>query len=234
MVNGKRRHRASVIAFQGGGVNDGAQGPDISVIPSVALKQVEVLRDGAAVQYGSDAIAGVMNFVLKDDTDGGSMSVKYGQYSEEDDGATVIVDGNIGMPFTDNGLANFSFQLKNADDTSRSAQRPDAAALAAAGNSDINDPAPIWGNPKIDDDITVFGNIGLDLGDDKDFYLFGNYSERDVTGGSITVTRITVTRITVAMCIQSMRVKRYWLVMLVWQQRVYRAVHGLMLRLKHH
>ena len=47
MVNGKRRHRASVIAFLGGGTNDGAQGPDISVIPSIALKQVEVLRDGA-------------------------------------------------------------------------------------------------------------------------------------------------------------------------------------------
>ena len=80
LLNGKRRHRASVIAFQGGGVNDGAQGPDISVIPSVALKQVEVLRDGAAAQYGSDAIAGVMNFVLKDDADGGSISVRSGEY----------------------------------------------------------------------------------------------------------------------------------------------------------
>ena len=68
LVNGKRRHRASVIALLGGGINDGAQGPDISVIPSSALKQVEVLRDGAAAQYGSDAIAGVMNFVLKDDS----------------------------------------------------------------------------------------------------------------------------------------------------------------------
>ena len=66
MVNGKRRHRASVIAFQGGGVNDGSQGPDISVIPSIALKSVEVLRDGAAAQYGSDAVAGVINFVLND------------------------------------------------------------------------------------------------------------------------------------------------------------------------
>jgi iron complex outermembrane receptor protein len=76
LVNGKRRHRASVIAFQGGGVNDGSQGADISVIPSVALKQVEVLRDGAAAQYGSDAIAGVMNFVLNDASEGGSISVK--------------------------------------------------------------------------------------------------------------------------------------------------------------
>ena len=59
LVNGKRRHRSAVITFLGGQISDGAQGPDISVILSVALKQVEVLRDGAAAQYGSDAIAGV-------------------------------------------------------------------------------------------------------------------------------------------------------------------------------
>jgi iron complex outermembrane receptor protein len=182
LLNGKRRHRASVIAFQGGGVNDGAQGPDVSVIPSVALKQVEVLRDGAAAQYGSDAIAGVMNFVLKDDSDGGSISVKHGEYYEGD-GTSTIVDGNLGLPFTDDGFVNLSFQLKNADATSRSVQRPDAAGLIAAGNTDVKDPAQIWGNPEIKDDITLFANIGLDLGDDKEFYLFGNYSERDAEGG---------------------------------------------------
>ena len=109
LVNGKRRHRASVIAFQGGGVNDGAQGPDISVIPTVAMKQVEVLRDGAAAQYGSDAIAGVMNFVLKNDADGGSLSVKQGEYFEGD-GTSTIVDGNIGLPFTKDGFVNLSFK----------------------------------------------------------------------------------------------------------------------------
>jgi iron complex outermembrane receptor protein len=182
LVNGKRRHRASVIAFQGGGVNDGAQGPDISVIPSIAIKQVEVLRDGAAAQYGSDAIAGVMNFVLKDDADGGSFSVKQGEFYEGD-GATSTFAGNIGMPLTRDGFVNISFQLKNADATSRSVQRPDAAALIAAGNTAVGDPAQIWGNPEINDDITLFGNLGLDLGNDKQFYMFGNYSERDVIGG---------------------------------------------------
>ncbi|MEH6595926.1 MAG: TonB-dependent receptor [Colwellia polaris] len=182
LLNGKRRHRASVIAFQGGGINDGAQGPDISVIPSVALKQVEVLRDGAAAQYGSDAIAGVMNFVLKDDSDGGSMSVKHGSYYEGD-GDQTIIDGNIGLPFTKDGFVNLSFQLKDADATSRSVQRPDAQGIADAGNTSIQDPAQIWGNPEVKDDITLFGNVGLDLGDDKEFYMFGNYSERDVTGG---------------------------------------------------
>lgn len=182
LVNGKRRHRASVIAFQGGGVNDGAQGPDVSVIPSIALKQVEVLRDGAAAQYGSDAIAGVMNFVLKDASEGGSVSVKYGEYFEGD-GDTTTIEGNVGLPFTDDGFANLSFALKNADPTSRSVQRPDAAGLAAAGNSYINNPAQIWGNPEIKDDLTIFGNVGLDLGNDKEFYMFGNYSERDAIGG---------------------------------------------------
>ncbi len=182
LVNGKRRHRASVIAFQGGGINDGAQGPDISVIPSVALKQVEVLRDGAAAQYGSDAIAGVMNFVLKDDADGGSISVKQGSYYEGD-GDSTIIDGNVGLPFTKDGFVNLSFQLKNADATSRSVQRPDAQAISDGGNTAIQNPAQIWGNPEIEDDVTFFGNVGLDLGDDKEFYMFGNYSERDVTGG---------------------------------------------------
>jgi iron complex outermembrane recepter protein len=182
LVNGKRRHRASVIAFQGGGVNDGAQGADISVIPSVALKRVEVLRDGAAAQYGSDAIAGVMNFVLKDDSEGGSISIKQGEYYEGD-GSSTIIDGNLGLPLTDAGFANFSFQLRNADATSRSVQRPDAQAIFDAGNSAIKNPAQIWGNPKIKDDISLFANMGLDLGDTKELYLFGNYSERDVTGG---------------------------------------------------
>ena len=65
LVNGKRRHRSSIIDWHGGnGVAFGSQGPDISAIPAIALRQVEVLRDGAAAQYGSDAIAGVMNFQL--------------------------------------------------------------------------------------------------------------------------------------------------------------------------
>ena len=60
LVNGKRRHRAAVITWLGNGIADGSQGPDLSVIPSIAIRQAEVLRDGAAAQYGSDAIAGVM------------------------------------------------------------------------------------------------------------------------------------------------------------------------------
>lgn len=182
LVNGKRRHRASVIALLGGGINDGAQGPDIGVIPSAALKQVEVLRDGAAAQYGSDAIAGVMNFVLKDDADGGSLTTRYGSYYEGD-GDTFEVSGNMGFALTEDGFANLTFQYKTSDATSRSVQRPDAAGLIAAGNTDVASLAQVWGSPEIEDDITIFGNFGLDIGNDKEVYLFTNYSERDVRGG---------------------------------------------------
>jgi iron complex outermembrane receptor protein len=181
-TNGKRRHHASVIAFQGGGVNDGSQGADISVIPAIALKRVEVLRDGASAQYGSDAIAGVINFVLDDISEGGSLSYKMGEYTEGD-GATTTIAGKYGMPLGQDGFVTTSFQIRQADDTSRSAQRPDAAALIAAGNSAVANPAQIWGAPKIDDDVTFFMNAGVTNSDGSESYMFGNYSERDVDGG---------------------------------------------------
>ena len=181
-TNGKRRHHASVIAFQGGGVNDGSQGADISVIPAIALKRVEVLRDGASAQYGSDAIAGVINFVLDDISEGGSLSYKMGEYTEGD-GATSTIAGKMGMPLGQDGFVTTSFQIRQADDTSRSAQRPDAAALIAAGNTAVANPAQIWGAPKIDDDVTFFMNAGVTNSDGSESYMFGNYSERDVDGG---------------------------------------------------
>ena len=81
LVNGKRRHRGAVITWIGNGVSDGAQGPDISTIPAIALRRVEVLRDGASAQYGSDAIAGVLNFLLKDAPSGGSFEIHTGGYA---------------------------------------------------------------------------------------------------------------------------------------------------------
>jgi iron complex outermembrane recepter protein len=182
LTNGKRRHRASVIAFLGGGINDGAQGADISVIPSAAIKQVEILRDGAAAQYGSDAIAGVINFVLKDAAEGGSLEVKRGEYYEGD-GTSTEFSGNIGLPLTDDGFVNMTMQYKTSDATSRSVQRPDAQGFINAGNTAVAPVVQIWGSPEIKDDITLFFNSGLDLGNGGEAYMFGNYSERDVTGG---------------------------------------------------
>ncbi len=182
LINGKRRHRAAVIYWLGNGISNGAQGPDISAIPSIALKQVEVLRDGAAAQYGSDAIAGVMNFILKDDSEGASIQAKYGQY-QEGDGDQYSISGNIGLPLTDAGFANFSFEYGETDSTDRSVQRDDAAALVAAGNTSVLNPAQIWGSPEITDDLKLWGNLGLELGNGNEAYAHGNYSSKHVDGG---------------------------------------------------
>lgn len=182
LVNGKRRHRAAVITWLGNGVSDGSQGPDISQIPAMALKQVSVLRDGAAAQYGSDAIAGVMNFVLKDANEGATFEARYGEFYAGD-GATYQLSGNVGLPFTDDGFVNLTFEYGETDDTNRSYQRADAAALIAAGNTAVADPAQIWGQPIINDDIKLVYNMGVNLDDDKEFYAFGNYGNKEVDGG---------------------------------------------------
>ncbi len=182
LVNGKRRHRAAVIYWLGNGVSNGAQGPDISAIPSIALKQVEVLRDGAAAQYGSDAIAGVMNFILRDNAEGLTVEAKYGQYSEGD-GDQFAVAANLGLPLTDSGFVNLSVEFGETDSTDRSVQRDDAAALVAAGNTAVLNPAQVWGSPEITDDWKFWGNLGLDLGDNKEAYAHANYVKKHVDGG---------------------------------------------------
>ncbi len=182
LVNGKRRHRAAVISWLGNGVADGAQGPDISTIPAIALKQVEVLRDGASAQYGSDAIAGVMNFILKDASEGALIEARYGTYFEGD-GDAFTVAGNIGLPLGADGFANLSFEYGESDPTDRSVQRDDAAALIAAGNTFVANPAQIWGSPETTDDIKLWGNFGFDLANGWQAYSHANYASKTVEGG---------------------------------------------------
>ena len=183
LVNGKRRHKGSIIAFDGGGIADGAQSPDISTIPAIALKQVEILRDGASAQYGSDAVAGVINFVLKDNDSGGQFELKMGQYSEGD-GDQVTLSGNVGMGLSDRGFVNFSFELNQQDPTSRSVQRSDAQALIDAGNTNVRTPAAqVWGSPEISDDFKLFLNTGIELANGGNAYMYGNWSEKTVEGG---------------------------------------------------
>ena len=181
LVNGKRRHRSSVIAWFAG-VTDGAQGPDISTIPAIALRQVEVLRDGASAQYGSDAIAGVINFLLKDAREGGSVEFNTGTY-HAGDGDSYTIAGNVGLPLGETGFANLSLEYGNSDPTNRSVQRADAAALIAAGNTHVADPAQIWGNPTIEDDVKFFGNFGHLFSNGAQIYGHTNYAEKKVTEG---------------------------------------------------
>ncbi len=182
LINNKRRHRAAVIYWLGNGVADGAQGPDISAIPAIALRQAEVLRDGASAQYGSDAIAGVMNFMLKDDRSGGSVEVRTGAYSEGD-GDMVSAAANFGFPLGDNGFLNLTVEGGASDPTDRSVQRDDAAALIAAGNTFVRNPAQIWGSPEIEDDFKLWANFGHLTEGGKQIYGHANYVTKTVTGG---------------------------------------------------
>jgi len=181
LVNGKRRHRAAVITFLGHGLSDGSQGPDISVFPSMALEQVEVLRDGAAAQYGSDAIAGVINFRLKRAAKGGQVEAFAGQHYEGD-GFTKQFGAQIGLGLLDNGFATLTAEWRTADATSRSVQRDDAAAVAAAGYPGVPNPAQVWGSPETNNDFKFVYNAGFS-GETVDTYLFGNVARREVTGG---------------------------------------------------
>ena len=134
LVNGKRRHRASIITWIGNGIADGSQGPDLASIPAIALKRLEVLRDGAAAQYGSDAIAGVMNFILKDANEGATFEARYGETSEGD-GAMYRIAANVGLPLTSSGFINLSLEYGETDPTFRSIQRNDAQALIDESNN---------------------------------------------------------------------------------------------------
>ena len=192
LVNGKRRHRGSVISFLGGGISDGAQGVDISSIPSIALKRVEVLRDGASSQYGSDAIAGVINFALQDAAEGGQVEVSYGS-TYEGDGDNYRISANAGFPLGESGFFNISAEYGDVDGTVRSVVRDDVQALIAAGNSDVADFLTIntytdevpqyWGQPDVEDDTKVFFNSAIKFSEAAELYAFGGYSERTVTGG---------------------------------------------------
>ena len=183
LVNRKRRHRAAVIALLAAGISGGAQGPDVSVIPAIALDRVEVLRDGASAQYGSDAIAGIINFVLKEDRSGMTVDAKWGTHYEGD-GDALTLSANVGLPLTEYGFANLSFEWKESDPTSRSRQRGDAQGLIDAGNANVRQPAAqIWGAPDYLDDFKLFGNFGIDLDNGMEAYAFGNWAERQVEGG---------------------------------------------------
>ena len=181
LVNGKRRHRSAILVWFGG-VTDGTQGPDISTIPSIALRQVEVLRDGASAQYGSDAIAGVLNFLLKDAREGGSLEFNTGTY-RAGDGDAYNVAGNVGLPLGDNGFTNLSLEYGNAGPTDRSVQRADAAAMIAAGNTAVADPAQPWGNTTSEDDLKLFGNFGHLNANGLQFYGHTNYAHKTSTQG---------------------------------------------------
>ena len=179
LVNGKRRHRSGVIAELGGSLAAGSQGADISAIPSMAIKQTEILRDGAAAQYGSDAIAGVINFHLNDAASGFTAEARTGEFYEGD-GTMYQIMANAGLPLGPDGFANVTFSYMEQDRTTRSTQRTDAEVLIAAGNDDVPQPfAQHYGAPEYRDNFNIFINSGIQLTDSQELYIFGNVGGRE-------------------------------------------------------
>jgi|TARA_B100000378_G_scaffold24367_3_gene18636 iron complex outermembrane receptor protein len=192
LVNGKRRHKTALINTSTG-LFSGSAGVDLNMIPSSAIARIEVLRDGAAAQYGSDAIAGVINIILKDAPEGGSANASYGENFDRNDGEFSNFSINNGFALGENGFANLSFALKDSGWSNR------AVAVPLPGEPGGNNLFPLQDDgsfdPRentIDRMITTnygnfpqtlysFGaNAGYDFGG-VELYSFATYSEREST-----------------------------------------------------
>lgn len=123
LVNGKRRHRTALINTSTGQYS-GSAGADLNMIPRSAIKQIEVLRDGAAAQYGSDAIAGVVNIILNDSTEGGRFSASAGENFDRGDGEFLNAGVNVGLPLGERGYANLSLDFMDSDFSNRAERLP--------------------------------------------------------------------------------------------------------------
>jgi iron complex outermembrane receptor protein len=184
LVNGKRRHRSALVHFFAPVSGNGAHAVDVAMIPSIAIKSIEVLRDGAAAQYGSDAIAGVINFRMKDASEGGIVRVQYGQ--NYDDPHSINVAANAGLPLGSSGFVNLSVEYVDNEAIIRSIQRPDAAAAIAAGQQGVGQDAPFgeaplaqtWGRPETSA-TRFFVNAGFDVSDTSELYFHANIGDSD-------------------------------------------------------
>lgn len=187
LTNSKRRHRSALISHFGAAMNVGAQGADVGMIPTIAVKRLEVLRDGAAAQYGSDAIAGVMNFILKDNSSGYEVNVTGGQWMQAPNGrggeTDLTLAANIGLPLTDDGFINLSFEYADRPELSRGNQHASAADGYKGWDENASDQdvdewqtAMNWGRP-ISSGFRSVWNAGLKINDNVDAYAFGNYAD---------------------------------------------------------
>lgn len=188
LVNGKRRHVTSNIHADGAefGGYQGADASDLNLIPVSAIDHIEVLQDGAAAQYGSDAIAGVINIILKNSDSGGSASVTTGQYYKGD-GDTLAAAGNIGFKILDKGFLNLTVESRyhgfsrtggldaryfNQDGTVKSGIGFDPTSYS--GYPHLNR----WSGDAEYNLTTASYNAGYDFGGGVEFYSFGTFGTR--------------------------------------------------------
>ncbi len=186
LVDGKRRHTSALVNINGS-AGRGSVAVDLNAIPEVALDRVEVLRDGASAQYGSDAIAGVVNLHLREANHGGGISASYGEYDTTEkaasstrdihDGGTSDINGWIGLPLGQDGFLTLSADVKNRKFTNRA--DIDTTVTPNAVTSRYGDPQQR--------STTVFANAGLPL--NADWTLYGNAGFQDLNSKSAAFFR---------------------------------------------
>jgi len=186
MVNGKRYNRSALVQVVGGGdtaLSLGSQGPDISMIPTIGIGNMQILREGATAQYGSDAIAGVINYGLRQNDSGFEIQTRYGQ-TYAGDGESYQIAGNAGFSLWGSGFVNISGEYFDDGQTSRGATRPIAAVFAANNPSLANqlpnypDPVQIWGTSPTNG-YKLLLNSAYDLTDSSSLYLTVNVGHRE-------------------------------------------------------
>jgi iron complex outermembrane recepter protein len=205
LVNGKRRHKVSFLSINDG-VGKGQVGTDINVVPALSLKRVEVLRDGAAAQYGSDAIAGVVNLQLNNASSGGAVTAYYGQgYTKPNldinnvkapvltqDGGTYNFSANVGLKLGSAGFLNATGTYSHTNGYDRSGTFTGNFYSSVKAT---NDSLLAARKPNLDRAIlgaaenTTYGlfiNAGMPINANWDFYSFGGYTKKHVVTGVFT------------------------------------------------
>jgi iron complex outermembrane receptor protein len=200
LINGKRRHQSSLINLFGT-KGRGNTGTDLNAIPASAIKRIEILRDGAAAQYGSDAIAGVINIVLNDNIDQVTGAVTYGAYNTNAQGEFDPGTANIKNNFLDEtGFGNTLGQKRNFDGQSLKVAANYGVAVGKKGGianftaEYINKEKTLrpgfdfrkgFGEAAIQG-LNLFGNLVLPISDKTEFYAFGGRNFRDTDAYAFT------------------------------------------------
>jgi iron complex outermembrane receptor protein len=183
LVNGVRRHRSPLVNLQFaplGTVNQGAQAVDFAALPAAAIERIEILRDGASAQYGSDAIAGVVNIILKDADEGFSFSGQTGEYFEGDGSRTTLA-ANAGFSLFGNGFLNATIEHSSSDKTSRGIPHGDCGPIAEVvgiENVPLDGLCQRWGDPDVEV-LKIFLNSGYEISEDLELYGNVGWSDND-------------------------------------------------------
>ncbi|WP_409018464.1 TonB-dependent receptor plug domain-containing protein [Brevundimonas vesicularis] len=177
LVNGVRRHHTALVNLNGS-VGRGSSAADLNALPSSAIERIEVLRDGAAAQYGSDAIAGVLNLRLREAREGGGATFTYGQYvtdytgfygRDDDirDGDTLTVSGWQGFALGDEGFLTASVEYRDRERTNRSDINPTLGRITG-GQGDAQT-----------EDLTLYLNAGAPISANWEAYGWAGYQNRE-------------------------------------------------------